>query len=178
MKYKDLTEASLNERRLRALLTPSWLSGLLAILGGLIVTGGVIIVFNFNNGPLRQQLITLENTNNSQPALTLPGQAPPETRNSLQNTWPLFAFWGMVGLAVYFVVESIIKTITEAEEFSRELNYVHAKRAKMIWSLVEGLAFRFVSIIVWLIFLDLFIKRFIPYSITAAQASVGSSSIA
>jgi hypothetical protein len=150
MEYKDYTEKRLNRHRLKLLLTPSWLSGLLAFVLGFIFSVGIIVAFNFNNSAFQRQLKTYEDTSHTQATLTLPGETPPEVQNSLQNTWPLIAFWGMIGLAVYFVVEFFIKGIDN----------------------VQYLIVRFVSAVVWLVFLDYFIKRIIPYAIQASDNSV------
>ncbi len=172
MPYKDDTEGRINAIRLKKLLTPSWLSGLISITAGLIVTAGFIFIFAFNNGTVRQQLISYQNTPSSQPALTLPGSAPPgNNNNSLQNTWPLIAFWGMIGFVAYFVVEFIVKIIRDAQEFTEELNYVHAKRNVILKTTAEYLLFRVAAAAIWLIFIDVFFKRIIPYSILAANAS-------
>jgi len=170
MDYSNNIEKKLNKKRLIRIFTPSWISSLIAVLAGLIVTLGVIIAFNFNSSQIQQQLISYENTNTKQPALTLPGQAPPpEETSSLQNTWPLIAFWAVVGLIVYFVAESIYNVINNAEEFTKELNYVHAKRDLIIRTAIENIVLRIVIAILWLFFIDLSLKKILPNSINTAQ---------
>ncbi len=165
------SEKRINERLFDALLTPSWLSGLIAIAAGLVVTIGVVLAFSFNTSQIQQQLGNLQNTS-KQSVLTLPGQTPPgTTANSLQNTWPLLAFWGVVGLVVYFIVETIAKAISNAAALREELYYVHAKRDTLIKMTVEYLVIRLIIVAFWLIFIDLFLKRIIPYSITASHAA-------
>ncbi len=150
---------------------PSWLSGLIAVLAGLAVTVGVALAFSFNNSQIQQQLAGLQDT--SSPTLTLPGEAPPgTTQNSLQNTWPLLGFWAVVGLVIYFVVETSIQLFQQAEEFREELGYVNAKRDRLIRTAVEYLGVRLLAVLIWLIFIEIFFKRIIPYSILAAHAGV------
>lgn len=152
------------------LLTPSWLSGLIAVAGGLVVTAGVLLAFSFNNSQAQQQLTTWQNT--SAPALTLPGQSPPGTdNNSLQNTWPLLGFWMVIGLVVYFVVESAAHAMGEAAEIKKELKYVHVRRDTLLRSTLSSVTLRFLAAVVWLLLIEVFFKRVIPYSITAAHAS-------
>jgi hypothetical protein len=153
------------------LLTPSWLSALVAVAGGFAVSVGVIVAFSFNNSQVQQQLTAWQDTSAS--VLTLPGQAPPGSdNNSLQNTWPLLGFWAVIGLVVYFVVEEGIKTFHNADELRKELNYVHARRDLMIKSQAISILIRLAASVVLIFFIETFFKRVIPYSITAAHASL------
>ncbi len=162
-----------NSRKIQELFTPSWLSGLLAILAGLVVSVGVILIFSLDNGQASLQLASYEHTS-SQPALTLPGQnVSGPGSNSLENTWPILAFWGMVGFFVYLLLEMILKMISNAEDFTKELNYVHTKRDALIRTTLEYVLARFISVVFWLIFINLFFKKIIPYTITASHASAG-----
>jgi|SRR5579884_652412 len=158
------------EEKVDELLMPSWLSCLISVAAGLLLTIGVMLVFSFNNSTVQQQLIGLQNT--AGPSLTLPGQNPPgSTQNSLQNTWPLLGFWGILGLVVYFMVETLLQLIHETSEFRKELGYVHARRDALIKDAVAHLLVRLAAVVLWLIFINIFFRRIIPYSITAAHAS-------
>jgi hypothetical protein len=153
------------------ILTPSWLSGLIAISAGLIVTVGVIVAFSFSNTIAQQRLTVWQNT--SQPALALPGENPPTTTtNSLQNTWPLIGFWLIVGLLVYLIVEAGMKAINDANELKEELVYVHSRREVLLRVNAIALLIRLLAMVGWLFFIDVFFKRLIPYSITASRVSV------
>jgi hypothetical protein len=168
-------EKRLNHKRIVELFTPSWLSGFIAVVAGLVVTLGVFVLFGIQSSHIQQQLLTLQST--AAPAtLTLPGQTPPDagTSSSLLNTWPLLAFWGVVGLMVYFIVETIAKGLANVAELKNELNFVHARRDGLIRTTVEYLAIRVVGAVLWLVFIDIFFKRIIPYSITAAYASASN----
>ncbi len=169
MNPESQIEGKNNSQNIDKLLTPSWLSGLIAVTIGLAVTIGVILSYSFNNSQIQQQLANLQNT--PSPALTLPGQTPPSSNNTLQNTWPLLGFWGAIGLVVYFLAETVIKLLRDFAELKRELDYVHARRDIMIKTTAEYLLLRLVAVIIWLIFINVFFKRIIPYSITAAYAS-------
>jgi len=150
--------------------TPSWLSGLIAVASGLIMVVGVIVAFSFSNSQVQQQLVALQNT--TVPALTQPGQNPPgNDARSLQNTWPLIAIWAVVGLVVYFVVEAIVNAVRSVTELRQQLDYVHAERNALLRVTVESLVIRLLAAVLWLVFIELFLKRIIPYSITAAHAS-------
>jgi hypothetical protein len=151
------------------LLTPSWLSGLLATVAGLVVVVGVCLAFSSTGGALQQQLIDWQNVR-QQSTLTVPGQTVEAPKNSLQTSWPLLAFWAVIGLIVYFIVEEVITIAKSTSELKEELNYVHARRQDLIRATVQRLLVRIMALVLWLIFIDIFFKRIIPYSITAAQA--------
>jgi hypothetical protein len=152
------------------LLTPSWLSGLIAIVAGLVVVVGVGLAFSSTGGALQQQLIDLQNTK-QQSTLTVPGQTIDAPKNSLQTSWPLLAFWAVIGLIVYFIVEEVIAIGRNTSELKAELGYVHASRQRLIRGTVQRLAVRIGALVLWLVFIEVFFKRIIPYSITAAQAA-------
>jgi len=169
MSFKNQTFGN-RKSNLDELLQPSWLSGLIAVTVGLVVTVGVLLVFSFNNSPFQQQLTSLQNT--SSPTLTLPGQAPPgTTENSLENTWPLMGFWALVGLVIYFIVETVVNVFHNIEELREEMDYVHARRDLIVRTTVEYLLIRLLAVTVWLFFIDMFFKKIIPYSILAAHAA-------
>ncbi len=168
----DQTE-KLDKKLTNMLLTPSWLSGLIAFASGMILTLGVIVASDIHNSQVQQQLVALQNT--ATPALTLPGEAAPSVGNNfLQTSWPLLVFWGFIGLAVYFVVEAVLGAVKNAADLRKELDYVNTQRDSLIRTIVQHLALRLTAMIVWFILLDIFLKRVIPYSITAAHASASN----
>lgn len=166
-------ESRYNRRLIKSLITPSWLSGLVAILLALAVTIGVIVVFSFNNSLIRQQLLIFQNLQ-PLPTLTQPGGIAQTPTNSLQTTWPLIVFWGVVGLVFYFVVETITKVVRNVQELRRELDYVNVRRDSIIRSEVRFLAIRVVIVVFWIIFSAFFFKYIIPYSIMASYASASN----
>ncbi|HTB49294.1 MAG TPA: hypothetical protein VK712_04390, partial [Verrucomicrobiae bacterium] len=56
----------------------------------------------------------------------------------------------------------------------KELDYVNTRPHELVRTAVQHLALRLLAIIVWFIFIDIFLKRIIPYSITAAHASAAN----
>jgi hypothetical protein len=166
------TERTLKFRKLIAVLLPSWLSGLVAVACGLLMTIYVIASFNLPGAGIKQELLNLTHTSNTSPVLTLPGQTPPgSNHNTLQNTWPLIAFWAIIGLIIYFVADLLFNLMRDVFALKNELTYVHSKRDVIIRYTAELLIFRAVIVLFWLAFLDLFFKRLIPYSILASRAS-------
>src|SRR4051812_15100251 len=93
---------------LGALLAPSWLSGLGAILGSLVILTGTIIVLHFPGSSL-QQLIQAHR-HESQPVSISYNYEVVDNNFSANNfisNLPLFVFWGCVGLIVYSFVINI-----------------------------------------------------------------------
>lgn len=145
---------------------------MVSVISGILVTALVIAAFMLSGAGLKQELSSLENTSSSQPALTLPGENPPGTdQNSLQNTWPLFAFWAFVGMISYYVVNMMIKILKEVREYNAELSYVNARRDAIIKITLEYFLFKAVMILIWLLFTDYFFRRLVPLCILAAHAS-------
>jgi uncharacterized membrane protein len=108
-----------------------------------------------------------------QSVLTLPGQTPSGTvTTSLQNTWPLIAFWGVVGLIVYFIVDFVLNIVNQYNQFNKQLEFVHTKREILKKSTYELLAIRLVAVIVWLFIIDYSLKTIIPNSITFSHNSI------
>lgn len=152
------------------LLSPSWLSGLVAVIAGLVISVGVIIAFNANNSSITQQLTSWQQ---SQPADAIkPFVRDPEANKpTLKNSWPLLIVWSIIGLAVYTIAATIIHSISKAEEVRESLGYVNANRDKIIKLEAEQILLRVLAAITLGILISLFIKTVVPYSITAAHAS-------
>jgi hypothetical protein len=161
-------ETTINHRRLIALLSPSWLSGLMAAFGGLGITIGIILDFSVKHSSAGQSLMNLSTMQQSAPQpLTQPGVI----NTSLENTWPLIAFWAVVGLVVYFIAETIVKALREVAEFRDELSYVHANPDKLYRAALRSFGVRLLIIIIWFIFIDSFFKVILPQCVTWSYAA-------
>ena len=160
-----------DNRLLKLLLTPSWLSGLVAVVAGLTISVGVIVAFEAHNSLLQQQLVSWEQTL-PQPALTTPGQAVPQSnRPTAQNSWTLLLLWSLVGLLVYGLVATMVHSIARAEGLRESLKYVHANPRTLLASTAQHLLLRSIAAITLAGFAAAFVKQVVPYGITAAHAS-------
>ena len=160
-----------DRREINLLLTPSWISGLIAIVAGLVVCVGVIAAFEVHNSLVQQQIVTIQQSR-PQHTLTEPGQALPENDHpSLKSTWPLLVIWSLVGLAVYIIASSIARSAGQAEELRESLNYVNARPHALLASTAEHLALRLVATGLLIGFTLSIWHQVVPYSITAARAS-------
>lgn len=160
-----------DRRLIGLLLTPSWLSGLLAVVIGLIISVGGIATFEAHNSQLQQQLLVWQQSK-PQPVLTTAGQTVPENDHpSLKSSWPLFLVWSVAGLVVYAAAVAIVHSFTKAEEFRESLEYVHARPRAALATTAEHLLLRLLATIVLAVFTIAFWHQVVPYSIAAAHAS-------
>jgi hypothetical protein len=153
------------------LLSPSWLSGLVAIVSGLVLSAGVIVAFSLNNSAFQQQLLGWQQ-NQPQQALTTPNQTLTENdRPTLQGSWPLLLLWSVVGLGVYAIVATILHDINRAAELRQSLDYVNARPQTALASTAEHLLLRLIATVVAIVFATFFVRQIVPYVITVAHAS-------
>lgn len=159
-----------DSRLLRLLLTPSWLSGLIAVVVGLLFSVVVIVAFLMHNSAVNQQLVTLQL---AQPSVAgAPGDVLPESSQAtLQNSWPLLVVWGLVGVLVYALIATVMRSIVRAEGFRESLQYVHADRHTMLASTAEHVLVRAAALAALIGFAVIIWKHIIPYGVTAAYAS-------
>jgi hypothetical protein len=154
---------------LRAVFTPSWLSGLVIVLVALIVTGGAITTFSLNHSAFKQDLIGWEQGHSN--SLSITGQSTQAVSPTLANSWPLIIVWAGVGLITYIVAASIVRFILETIEFRRQLDYVHADRISMLEVTVEHLVSRIVAAVLLLMTVLLFVYHLFPDAISAGRTS-------
>lgn len=160
-----------DRRLLGVLLKPSWLSALVAIVAGLVVSVGVITAFELHNSTVQQQLVAWQQTK-PQPALTTPDQTLPENdRPTVAGSWPLLVVWSLIGLAVYVIATAVVRSLAQAEALRESLDDVHARPRQLVATTVEHVLLRVVALIILVILFRVFLKQLLPYSITAAHAS-------
>jgi hypothetical protein len=169
---KLMLRLSAEDRRLLGLLiTPSWLSCLVAVVVGLALSIGVIIAFEAHNSQLQQQLLSWQQTK-PQPALTTPDQTVIENdRPTARGSWSLLLVWSLVGLLVYGFVAVTVRSIARAEALRESLDYVNARRGTMLASTAEHLLLRLNATALLVGCAIAFWRQIVPYSITAAHAS-------
>jgi hypothetical protein len=153
---------------IKGLLSPSWLSATIAILAGLALSVGVILFHKIDPNHVYQQLLTLRGTP-KQPVLTLPGQTVVAGRNTLETTWPLLGFWGLVGLIVYFAVETVMKIVHDASDLKKGMKYVHSRPNQILRTTAEYLILRIIGAVLWLICFNIMLKTIIPYALTLSS---------
>lgn len=151
------------------LLSPSWLSGLIAIVVALVMSAGVVIAFSANNSSVQQQLISWQQNQPKQEKIYTPD--PNANKPTLKNSWPLLIVWSIIGLIVYTIAGAIIHSISKAEKLHESLGYVNVDRDKMIKLTAEHILLRVLAALSLGALISVFFKVVVPYSVTAGHAS-------
>jgi hypothetical protein len=168
MKYNN--DHDTNGRLLVLLLTPSWLSGSIAVLSALVLSVGTLIIVRYQSSSIRLDYLSYQASHISHVDQELGNQV---LTNSFIANLPLLVFWSLVGMVVYLFVSNIFAAIGSTAEFNEELNYVHADRRHLLHQAFEHLAIRLAVLAVWAVYLLLFFHQILPYCIAASL--VGSA---
>jgi hypothetical protein len=173
--HKKMLKTSDYDRRLIGLLLlPSWLSGLVAVCGGLAVTVASIVISRYQGSSLQLELFNYRAT----PAPNLTTSYQTVGTNLSANTFvsdlPLFLFWALAGLIVYLFASSLFGVLQNVAELKSELDYVHTDRRQLIDIALLHLAFRLGVLLFWLPYLLFFFHHVVPYSIAAAHVASAS----
>ena len=155
---------------IKAVLSPSWLSGLLIVLAGLFVTVGSIITFRLNHSTFKQYLLSWEQSHTNAVVNTT-SKSTQSVHPTIQNSWPLFILWALVGLLTYVIAASVIRFILETIKFRRELNYAHANPQSMLISAIEHIVTRLLAAALLGFLISSFIYRILPYAINNTHLS-------
>lgn len=170
-----LRDVITTQQQLESPFTPSWLSAIAAIIGGLLVSVGVIVAFSFHSGSIQQQLLAWEITNPKyEKPLTTPEQNDTLEeigRPTLQDSWTLIIVWSLVGLLTYGIAASIIKSVNDFLELKKTFDYANTDPQLILRNMIRRILWRILASIVLAISLLLFIQRVIPYGITVSRAS-------
>lgn len=156
---------------IRKVVKPSWLSGLLSIVAGLVVAGGSIITFSLKHSAFTSDLLSWEQSR-AHTTLSVAGQSTQNVNPSLANSWPLIIIWGFVGLLTYVIAAAIIRFILQTLQLRRELDYVHADPILMLKVTAEHIVMRIVAAILLICMTVFFIYRILPFAINAGHQSV------
>lgn len=156
------------------LLAPSWLSAMLAITVGLVITLGVLLAFSFNTSAIQRQLVSWQQSQPQKPqkVLTQPGQiVTTDEKPSLKDSWPLLVVWAGVGLVVYAITAAALHSLSDAEALRESMGYMNAHPDQQLRVAAGHLILRGLALVVLVVLVYLFFKEVIPYSITAAHAA-------
>lgn len=162
-----------DQKLLGQLLAPSWLSAMLAIVAGLVITLGVLLAFSFNTSAIQRQLVSWQQSQPAKPErpLTTPDQTVhTNKRPTPKDSWPLLVVWAGVGLLVYALTAAIIHSASDAEALRESMGYVNARPGEQLRTAFGHLFLRGIALAILVALVYLFFKQVIPYSITAAHA--------
>jgi hypothetical protein len=154
-----------------AILLPTWLSGLIAITVGVVVTSLAVLLTREGN-TVQQSLLGLQHVYvQSSVGSSVQTVGDNFAKNKYLNNVLLFLLWGSAGLVIYSILQSILREFSRANELLRRLDYVNADRHGIIRSVATRTAIRLAAFVCWWLLVRLTIFRVIPYTIAAAHTS-------
>jgi hypothetical protein len=165
--------SQINENRPElAVLTPSWLSGLIAVTIALVVVAMTVIGLHYRSSDF--QLLRAAQVENQAISYNYQAVNNSFSSNTLLSDLPLLVLWGGVGLVVYSLTMRIVGSYSRAMEFRQELDYVHADRQALIRSAITRALIRLLVLIAWFLYLQFTVHVLLPYVIALAYAGSGS----
>ena len=162
-------------RQLWQVLTPSWFSGVAAIVTSLVAVLGTIIVTNYQGSSLQQQLFEAKTSGGSAAGLDYQNITNNLAQNHVIGNLPLFLFWAALGVIVYLLATSLWGGLSNAEELREELDYVNAPRHWIVRTVLVHLLVRLVVVLVWVAYLQLFLKVLLPYVLAVSHVAATNS---
>jgi hypothetical protein len=165
------SDGSGTTRLIAVLISPSWASGILTVLIGLLVVGGTILLTRIG-GATQQSLLGLHAVYR-QSSIGVDSDAVGRhlSSNTLFNNAVLFVLWGSVGLVVYSIVQGMANELKSTDELLHELHYVHVDRHKIVRDAVLRAIIRFMALAAWWILAWFMLHKIFPYAIAAAHTS-------
>lgn len=163
--WKELNHES---RSSYLLITPSWLSGVIAGIGAIGVVVATIVATQFPGSSFWEILQTQAV---SEPTVSQNYEVVNNNLevNSFVSSLPLFAFWAGVGVMIYAFAANIFNIFQRAAIFKEEMDFINMNRRQLVYEAVLKFGLRIAFFVAWLIFVQLTLKIFIPYSVAATQ---------
>lgn len=148
----------------RLLLSPSWFSGLLSSIAGLAILTDGAAEAHYSGSLVQQALFAVHGTL----APVYRQLADTLAHNQFVNNIPLWLFWAVVGMIVYYLATGIYEAFQYVAELEDEIGYVHARRNELIKMAVLRTLLRFIFLGLWVGYVQLFLHIGLPYSLAAA----------
>jgi hypothetical protein len=162
-----------NRKLFIALLTPSWLSGLLAVTVSAIAIIGTIGMNYYSNHGL-QGLFNLHGvSSNASISSTSQVLSTNFSASTAVSDIPLFIFWAGVGVIVYSLASNVVSALRDAVDIGEELNYVNVNRRTLVQTAFGHLAIRVVILGVWFAFLRYTTRVILPFVFSITHVSTG-----
>lgn len=159
-----------------ALLLPSWLSGAIAIIIGILIFIGPFLLLHFGS-TAQEGFLGLHIAYQSSSLTNIAhGVRVQFLGNAHVGQAVFLGFWGAVGLVVYLMAESLVRKAESFFSLVHELGYVNVVRHEFVQYHLIRAVVRIIAVVAWCILLPLFIYHLLPYSIAAAELSALHSS--
>lgn len=154
------------------LVTPSWLSGLVAVVASLALVTTAAVTLHYNGSSLQllrqtqadSQSVIAQDSNSVNANLTA---------NWFVSDIPLLVLWGAVGWLAYLLVTQTIRAFTNAIDLHSELQYVHANRRQQLQQIFLRFGIRLILLVTWLLYAEFTIHVLVPYIMALADAGSG-----
>jgi len=91
--------------------------------------------------------------------------------NAILNKVLYFAFWMVVGLAVYIILYAVLRGTGEAAAELKESNYANIRREKILQDFAIKFSVRVAAVCAWITFVIIFLKVLLPFSSLAARTA-------
>lgn len=156
---------NIDGKLLRLLGGPSWLSGIVVGVLGVLFCLGIILSTRYQASSVRLDFLNYQagqiahlyqNVNNDL------------LSNTYLSNLPLLIFWGLVGIVVYLFATNMLAAVHGTAELTSELHYIHANRRTLLWSAVRRLIIRLAVLGTWFAYILFFLHHVVPYCIAAS----------
>ncbi len=168
----SLSKDDLNE--LGVLLSPSWLSGFVAMVASLALVSGASVLLHYN-GSSWQLLLTGQRHQVGAIETNFVDFEHKFDTNVLISNLPLFIFWAGIGIIVYYLILAVINALRSVAELEEEMKYVHADRHILLRQALLHLFVRISSLVVWIFYVRFTLHLLLPYTIALSYAGSGDS---
>ncbi len=171
MKYAP-NVSNLDSTLFRILLTPSWLSGMIAVSLSILLTAVTIVGTIYQTSSIRLDYLQYQAGSVLSTYDSINSKL---SENNFISNLPLLIFWSLVGLVVYLFAANIFAAIHTTAELKTELDYVHSDRKQLLVTAVAHLLIRSCVLVVWVIYILFFIHHIFPYCVSSAIAASGQN---
>ncbi len=96
--------------------------------------------------------------------------------NPTLNKLLFFSFWFLVGLVVYAIISGAGSSIDAVQKLHEDEQLLHMQKTKLEKEWVLKLALRATALFAWIIFITIFMKLLLPFSVLSFQVA-GSSEL-
>lgn len=165
-----------NDKKIRLLLTPSWIVNFVGLSLGILATGAVIVLARYQSSDLRSQVFEVQASRDNSSA-AYQNLTDFIANNHVLGAAPLLILWACVGLVVYYFALAIARSFGNAVNLHDQLKYVHVSRQQLVREALQKLGIRVAAVAGWFIFIKLTLSIFWPYALTAAYVASESLSL-
>ena len=163
------TNLNLDTRLFGILIMPSWLSGIIDVIIGLVVVIGTIFLSRYQGSSVRVDYLNYLSGNQSQLYKDVNTGI---LSNQFVSNLPLILFWGLIGIIVYLFATNIFAAVRNTAQLRSELEYANVDRHSLLVQAGQHLVIRIVVLVAWILYIRFFFYHVLPYCIAATLAGL------